>query len=203
MSHKNNVKKKDIIRFIIILLTYILTPILILLNPLFFKYKFLFLVIIGILIYLTFRLTGVTNAELGITKNKWKESIKDIIPFTLLLIVITIVLRTFGFQRFNPTETIYFYLFYLFISSPVQEFLYRSVFKYFETKKLFSPVVALILSSVLYSFVHIIYKDIFLLLITLVIGIIWYTVYGKTKNLLGVSISHAVLGILTIALGII
>lgn len=196
-------KKKNIINFIIILFIYIFTPLLILFNQPLYNYKFVFLVVLAILIYLGLRFIGVKNEKLGITKKKWKESLKSIANFTIALIIVVLVLKTFKFQRFNPTETFSFYIFYIFISSPAQEFLYRGVFKYFESTKVISSKTALILSSVLYSFVHIMYRDIFLLTITLFIGLLWYVTYGKTNNLLGVTISHAVLGMATIALGFI
>lgn len=56
----------------------------------------------------------------------------------------------------------------------------------------------LIVSSICYAFVHIIYKDFLTCVITFMIGIIWYLLYRKDYNLFGV-----VLRILTISLGII
>ena len=99
-------------------------------------------------------------------------------------------------------ETIYFYLFYIFVSCPLQEFLYRGVFGYFD-KVYNNKYLFLILSSFCYSFVHIIYKDILTCALTFLIGIVWYLLYRKDYNLVGVSISHIILGILTISLGII
>lgn len=55
----------------------------------------------------------------------------------------------------------------------------------------------------MYSFVHIIYKDIITIILTFIIGIIWFYLYRKDKNLFGVSLSHCIVGILTIFLGII
>ena len=60
-----------------------------------------------------------------------------------------------------------------------------------------------ILSSLYYSFVHIIYKDVLTCLLTFIIGIIWYLLYRKDYALSGVVFSHIVLGILTISLGIV
>ena len=70
--------------------------------------------------------------------------------------------------------------------------------KVYNNKYLF-----LILSSFCYSFVHIIYRDILTCIITFVMGIIWYLFYKKDMNLCGVIISHMVLGIATIVLGIV
>ena len=61
----------------------------------------------------------------------------------------------------------------------------------------------IVLSSLCYSFVHIIYKDVLTCVLTFIIGIIWYMFYKKDKNLCGVTLSHMVLGVATIVLGII
>lgn len=61
----------------------------------------------------------------------------------------------------------------------------------------------MVATSILYSFVHIIYKDALTLLLTLVIGLVWYEYYHKDKTLVGVSISHAILGVVTIIAGVI
>ena len=105
-------------------------------------------------------------------------------------------------DKYNPNETILFYIFYIFISCPIQEFLYRGVFGYFDMNSKYNYL-WLILSSLCYSFVHIIYKDILTCVLTFIIGIIWYILYKKDKNLCGVTISHMVLGVATIVLGII
>ena len=59
------------------------------------------------------------------------------------------------------------------------------------------------ISSLLYSFVHIIYRDFLTCLLTLIIGLIWYKNYEKNRNIIGISLSHAVLGAITIFAGII
>ena len=47
------------------------------------------------------------------------------------------------------------------------------------------------------------YRDLFTLLVTFIIGIYWQINYDKDKCLFGVVFSHIVLGIITIFLGII
>ena len=93
-------------------------------------------------------------------------------------------------------------MFYIIISCPIQEFLYRGVFGYFE-KQYNNKYIWLILSSFCYAFMHVIYKDMLTCILTFIIGIIWYILYRKDYNLIGVSISHIIIGILTISLGII
>lgn len=66
-----------------------------------------------------------------------------------------------------------------------------------------SETLKLILSTTTYSFVHIIYHNPVTLFLTFVIGLVWYKCYSKTNNLIGVSMSHAVLGIVSIVTGVI
>ena len=189
--------------FIIILILYILLPIFILNSVYLFKYKFYILTIVGLLIYLLLRLNKIYNKDLGIRKTNMLKSIKRNIPIVILGFMIIIVFKFLNFDKFIPTETIYFYLFYIFISCPIQEFLYRGVFGYFETNLIKNKYVILFLSSFCYSFVHIIYKDLFTCIITFLFGIVLYLLYRKDYNLLGVSISHIIIGVLTIYLGIV
>ena len=190
--------KKKLFFFTTILI-YFLVPFLIMFNKSLYDYKFYILTIIGLLMLLTIKLLKIPLKKFGITKNNFKKSIMHNIPIIIIGIIAIIVLNIMGISRYNSDETIWFYLFYIFISCPIQEFLYRGVLGYFDNNK----YVWVIQSSFCYSFVHIIYRDSMTLFITFIMGIIWYLLYRKDKNLIGVCLSHIVLGILTIFLGII
>ena len=185
--------------FIAINFLYVIIPLLILLFPKLFQYKFHILVIFGIIIYFLMRTIGISNAELGITKQNTLKSLMTNLPLIVVAIFIILLMRLLNLNKFIPNESLYFYLFYIFISSPIQEFLYRGVYGYFDNGK----KGILLLSCFMYSFVHIIYKDLFTNILTFIIGLIWFSLYQKDKNLVGVSISHCILGILTIFLGIV
>lgn len=190
-------KKKTL--FIIINFMYILIPILILCFPFLFRYKFYILTIVGILIYFIIRKFGITNKDLGIKKDNIIKSILNNLPICIISIIIIILMRVLNLNKFSPNETFYFYLFYVLVSCPLQEFLYRGIFGCFDN----GGNGMLFLSSFMYSFVHIIYRDFITIILTFIIGLIWFCLYRKDKNLLGVCLSHSILGILTIYLGII
>ena len=194
---------KNKLLFIFTLILYIILPILILFNTTLFKYKFYILTIVGLLVYILFRTNKVSNKELGISKSNIVKSLKRNIPIILIFIITVIIFRLFNLNKYNPTETIYFYLFYIFISCPIQEFLYRGIFGYFEKNLIKNKYIILLISSIMYSFVHIIYKDYLTCILTFIFGIILYLLYRKDYNLFGVSISHIILGIFTIYLGIV
>lgn len=117
MTYKNN-------RLILLLIFtfYIVIPFLLLINQLFFKNKFIILTIGGILIYILLRLSGLNNSSLGIKPIKTKQSIRDVSVITLILIVIGIILSSFKISRFQPSETLSFYLFYILYLHPFKNF---------------------------------------------------------------------------------
>lgn len=191
------------ILFFFICLIYIGLPLFILFGLINFAYKFYALTIGAIVVYGVFRLFGFTNIELGITVQNTKKAIIHVLPLTIILAIIGIGIWISGYARITPNEQWSFFLFYVFISSPVQEFLYRGVLEAALDKYKLPYMARMIISTALYSFVHIIYRDWLTILLTFMIGLIWYFCYQKTKNLVGVSISHAVLGVVTIVAGII
>ena len=194
---------KNKLLFLLILVLYIFLPIIIFFNDILFKYKFYILTVVGFLIYFILRISKITNKELGIKRENILKSMKRNLPIIIILIISVIIFKIFNFDKYTPNESILFYLFYIFISCPIQEFLYRGVFGYFENNFINNKFIVLILSSFCYSFVHIIYKDLITCFLTFIFGIILYSLYRKDYNLFGVSITHIVLGILTIYLGII
>ena len=54
-----------------------------------------------------------------------------------------------------------------------------------------------------YAFIHVIYGDPLILAATLAIGIAWGTIYLRYPNLWGVTLSHAVIGVVSILVGLV
>ncbi len=185
-----------------ILSIYIFLPILILFNNDLYDIKFYLLTGIGLGVFLLMKVFNISNKELGITKQNLWKSIKRNLILIALCVIIILIFKLIHIDKYNSNETLLFYLFYIFISCPIQEFLYRGIFGYFDRNSKYNYL-WIILSSLCYSFLHIIYKDILTCLLTFIIGIIWYMFYKKDKNLCGVTLSHMVLGVATIVLGII
>lgn len=193
---------KNLILFWIISVICLIFPIIILIFKDFFKYKFYILIFGFILIILLLKFNKIKNKELGITLNNFFVSLKDNFILILIFSFVVIIIRLLGFKFYIPTETLYFYLFYIFILSFIQEFIYRGVYFYFENK-IYNKYIIMLLSTFLYSFVHIIYGSLLTCFITFIMGMIWYNIYRKNKNIFGVWFSHAFLGFLSIFLGII
>jgi membrane protease YdiL (CAAX protease family) len=97
-----------------------------------------------------------------------------------------------------------FYLFYVFVSGPSQEFLCRStIFAEMKRAKITGPLLQVSISATTYCFLHIFYGDLLTLSVTLLMGTIWGVIYYKYPNFWGVAFSHAVLGAVSIKLGLI
>jgi membrane protease YdiL (CAAX protease family) len=176
---------------------------LIFLNIIDFKYRFYVLVIVGIISFIIIKLLKVTNTKLGLTGDNTFNSIKRIIPITLLILIFSIVYYFLGLSKYENNETIYFYLFYIIISCPIQELIYRGILNEYLSIYNLNIKLQIIIASLLFSFLHVIYKDSLTLLFTFIIGLYWNYSYLKDKNLIGVTISHIMIGIATIFLGLI
>lgn len=98
-------------------------------------------------------------------------------------------------------ESVIFYLFYVLISAPLQEFVFRSLMFRELNIYLNRDWIKVLLSAVIFSFAHYAYRDLSVLLMTFVAGLLWGFVYLKRPNFWAVAASHAVVGTVTIFLG--
>ena len=97
------VNKNNLILLSIVSLIYITLPLLILLGILSFDNKFLYLTIGAAIVYVVLRIIGFNNQELGITTKGTRESIKKVIPITIILTILGLILIYFRISRFHPT----------------------------------------------------------------------------------------------------
>jgi membrane protease YdiL (CAAX protease family) len=187
---------------IIIIGLYVLPVILILVGIISFGYRFITLGIVGLLIILSAILKKVSLSEVGFNQHNLIPALKNILPITVICTVLSILYYHFyGARIDNSGIPIYFYVFYILVSAPLQEFLYRSYIFYILSEAKLSRYF-LIISSILYALAHIIYNDIPTVILSLVIGIYWAYHYTRFKNLYSIAFSHIILGIVAIATGI-
>jgi membrane protease YdiL (CAAX protease family) len=92
----------------------------------------------------------------------------------------------------------------VFMSSPSQEFLFRSnLFALMRRGNIKGPVLQIIVSAVTFSFMHVFYKDLPTLIVTLAIGLLWGAIYYKYPNFWGVALSHALVGAVAVKVGVV
>lgn len=189
---------------LIMIFGYILPALLIFLGLVPFSWRFYLLILATIAIFAIARLYRVSPIELGLTAQNLGKSLKAITPLTLVCALLMFLYYSIQGPRIdNSAYTWTFYLFFVLVSSPIQEFLYRGfLFSIFSRAKL-GTWIQILLSSFLYSFVHLIYQDVPTLLSTFIMGIFWGYHYAKYRNLHSTIVSHSLLGAIAILVGLV
>jgi membrane protease YdiL (CAAX protease family) len=182
---------------------YLGVPLLIFFGLIPWDMKFVALTAGAIVVYFAMRISGSSNEDLGLTVKRTKQSIRYAIPVTVVLLALSLVFLLTQGARFAPTETLSFYVFYVLISCPAQELLFRGALSQMMKAYALPRFLELVAASLLFAYVHFIYRDPLTVAAMAVVGFFWYRAYQKSDNLLGVTLSHIILGVLTIALGIV
>jgi len=149
--------------------------------------------------------SGMSKIELGIRTDNFKASLAWNLGFVALIGGLILLLYAFNMIReATVPDWKWFFFFYIFISSPAQEWVYRSiVFAKLRRTGIRNSTALVLISAANYSYMHVFYHDVITLVTTFGIGIVWGIIYFKIPNWYSVSISHAVLGAISIAVGLI
>jgi uncharacterized protein len=184
--------------------TYILPVLLIFLGLVPFSWRFAVLIISAMVILVIARLYRFSLVELGFTQKNLGTALKAISLGTLGVVLLMLIHYTLQGPRLdNSAYSWTFYLSFVGVSSPVQEFLYRGfLFSIFSKFKI-SEWLQILLSTLLYSFVHLIYRDLPTLVFTFIVGLLWGWHYAKFGNLYSIIISHSLLGAIAILVGLV
>lgn len=187
---------------VVISFLYILPVVLILTKVIPFSDRFLVLTITGALIIGLAMLNEIAPADLGFNYQNLLPAIKDILPVTIISSVLMIVFYlNHGMRIDNTGIPWYFYVFYISLSSPLQEFLYRSYLFNRLAQIQLNQGFIIIITAILYSFAHSIYQDLLTVLLSLIIGLYWAYHYNRFKNFYSITLSHTILGIIAILTG--
>ena len=158
------------------------------------------LLVTSIIIILCFK-----NEITKIILPKKTNSILHFICFDIFLIISMIII--FGNDVFTNELDFkkYFFisillLFYLFFSVIPQEIIFRFLF-FYRYKDCFNQNEILLLNSLVFCFCHIIYFDIYILLLSFFGNLLFSFNYMKNKSLLLVTIEHFLIGQTFIILG--
>ena len=147
---------------------------------------------------------GFSLGDLGIRSDNLALSLK--VNGILTFLFSTLLGLLFYFELipgpFYPALTVFF-PFYLFLSSPLQEFLFRGfLFAEMRAAGVRSAWILVLFSAFSFSFIHIIYGDWLTLALTFGIGLIWAGIYYHIPNIVGVSVFHGVVGMLAVLAGV-
>lgn len=103
-----------------------------------------------------------------------------------------------------PPKWRWFFLFYVLVSCPAQEFLFRgALFTEMDRAKITNRGWQIALSSILYCFPHVIYHSAITLCAVLLIGIAWSYGFSRYRNFWAVAASHCLLGAVSVLSGLI
>lgn len=170
-----------------------------------FSFRFILLVILAVAVaaYQIVRKTKLR--DLGIRGDNILAALLVNLALSAVIIGLLLILNHFDLIR-EPTIPSWslFFAFYVLISSPCQEFLFRSaVFAELERAGITGLIPQVLISAITYSFLHVIYNDIPTLAATILMGVVWGLIYRRWPNLVGVAVSHAAMGAVSIAVGLI
>lgn len=195
--------RRQMIYLCTIVCVYLMLPILICIGIIPWNMKFVALVVGAVAMYIVMRILGNTHNDIGIKRQRTIYSLKTVIPITIALIIAAGLFLLLEKPRFSPTEGIEFYVFYILISCPTQELLFRAILSRILQELRLHRVLELGVAAALFGYAHIIYGDMLTVVVMSIVGLFWYRAYQRSSNIIGVTISHIVLGVMTIALGII
>ncbi len=118
--------------------------------------------------------------------------------------VMLILVRVGLIHPRDPWEMGLFYPFYVFFSSPVQEFLFRSlIYAEMRAANIRDVREITLVTAVTFAYVHVVYGQPITTFVTLLIGLFWGAIYARCPNWWGVTLSHIVLGAAAIISGLI
>ena len=185
-----------------ILLLYILPVVLLVAGVIPFRWRFQTLLLISLgAILLSWRYQY-SPLALGFNVPRLLPTFFWILLPIALFITVEVIFRLRGRQA--PIVNVGFFLFFVFVSAPAQEFIYRSfLFAQMDSMTHWTSLTKILVSAALYSLMHVIYRDELTLFLTFAIGLVWAGLYVHTRSFAIVALSHAVLGALAIFLGVI
>ena len=118
---------RQVIYLCAIVCVYLMLPILICIGVIPWNMKFVALVVGAVAMYIVMRIFGHTHSDIGITRQRTIYSLKTVLPITIALVIAAGLFLLLEKPRFSPTEGIGFYIFYILISCPAQELLFRGI----------------------------------------------------------------------------
>ncbi|NEX11759.1 MAG: hypothetical protein C1942_03520 [Prosthecochloris sp.] len=147
---------------------------------------------------------GFTLRDLGIRRDNLAASLRVNSVVTLCFSVLMGLLFYFELipGPYFPAMGV-FLPFYLLVSSPLQEFLFRGfLFAEMRASGVRSGFLLVVFSALLFSFIHIVYGDWLTLVLTFLIGFVWGGIYYRIPNIAGLSVFHAIAGMLALLAGV-
>lgn len=164
--------------------------------------------LMGLLILAYILEKGVSFAELGFNRHKRFKGVLATISTTAAIFTFMVLGYRLGLIPESvraEKESMLFMAYYILISAPIQEFIFRSVMHYeFELigGKHGRERLRILLSAVVFALAHSFFHSWTVLLGTFVLGLIWSSLYSKYRNFWPIALSHGFLGISAMLVGV-
>lgn len=191
-------------RMSFLMLVYCLPPFMISSKLIGFEYRNEVAILFAIFLMAYAYIRGFSTKELGFRLDNIYEALQAFLPAMFVVLVFLCSIYFSGMVHIGKCSLSYhFIFFYFFISSPFQEFCYRSLLIAELNKgNYFSERSKIILSTIMFSMLHIMYFHYLLLFLSVGMGLMWAYLYQKTPNLVAASLAHFVVGIMAFWLGL-
>lgn len=192
--------------FVFFVLIFYYVPVLLLwYGVIDFQYRFVVLIVLTVVLIIYSFFRDNSPFELGFRSDNLKESLAINAVWGAVIVLSLGFFYYSGIIRKAPAPSAeWFFPFYVFVSAPAQEFMYRSVlFAELRKAEISSAAAQIAITALTYCFLHIIYNDLITLAATSIMGIVWGLIYVRQNNFFGVAFSHAVLGAISIYIGLI
>jgi uncharacterized protein len=138
--------------------------------------------------------------RLGLTRPSWIKLVSFAVLPPLGVLALMYPLGLLG--RLTQVPATGFFLFFMAVSAPAQEFLFRSfLFVALASNGVTGRTAMVLTSASLFAGMHIIYRDTATVALTFLVGLIWALLFSRTRNFFMVAASHACLGVIAIGLG--
>jgi uncharacterized protein len=189
----------------LLLIAFYLPPLLIAVGLIPFAYRYVVLVAMAAALAILAVQQGIPARDLGLRTDNLKPALAVNARLSLVVGSALVAVYWFGLMRYpRAIDWWWFVPFYVLVSCPAQEFLCRGfLFAEMKRRGITGAAPQIAVSAVSYAFLHIVYKDWLALLAPLAIGMVWGAIYRRYPNLWGVVGSHAVLGLISIAIGLV
>ncbi|NTU97093.1 MAG: CPBP family intramembrane metalloprotease [Chlorobiaceae bacterium] len=169
-----------------------------------FVWRFFALLSIAVLFaYQAYR-HGFTPEELGVKSGNILRALRIQIPLVLVFLLLLSIAPELGFVSRSVMPPPLFFLFYVLVSAPCQEFIYRGyIYALLKRSGVRDSRAAALFLIIPFAFAHIIFHDFMVFLFALIAGIFLAAAYIREMNLYVVSLSHGILGCFALISGVI
>lgn len=192
-------------RFFLFLLISCYAPVFLIWSgviPFAFRFHVLAVVLLSFIVHSVRR--GYCLHDLGFTlEHSWNSIRWNVLFCTLGGIGLYLTYRSGWLMPREYSYSLACFFFYIVILGPVQELIFRGIlFAEMKRCRNIAPAMMVLISTITFSYLHIIYNHPLLLLITFVSGLVWGLIYLRWPSIWGISVSHSLLGALAMFLGV-